>query len=544
MKKQIAPSILSADFSRLGEEIKAVEKAGADLIHVDVMDGHFVPNITIGPGVVSSLRKTTSLPFDVHLMIEDPDRYIDAFVDAGSNILTVHAEAVTHLHRTVQYIKAKGARAGVSLNPSTPLVCIEEILPDIDMLLIMTVNPGFGGQKFISGMLPKIRKARELVQARGLEVAIEVDGGVTAENIGILADAGARVIKIERPEGDFARGYDKLARPPGIPAESNGESAYFVWLNRGKQSLVLDLARDDDKAVLAALLAKADVFVQNLKPGALAKLGFAFPRLRKDYPRLICCSISGYGESGPYAQRKAYDMLIQAESGLSSITGGPEAPARAGVSVCDIAAGMNAYGAILEALLARAKTGQGAAISISMFDAMADWMAVPLLQHEGGDTPKRIGLAHTSISPYGAIKSRNGGDVLISIQNDREWRILAEHVMGDKKLAEDPNFATNVERMKRRAETDGRVAVAFARMDVEPLCELLARYDIAFGRINDCELLAHHPHLRRLTVDSPTGPVSMPAPPAIHDGASRRYGAVPALGHHNAMIRKEFGKRK
>ncbi|MGE5855926.1 MAG: ribulose-phosphate 3-epimerase [Syntrophaceae bacterium] len=193
MKKQIAPSILSADFSRLGEEIKAVEKAGADLIHVDVMDGHYVPNITIGPGVVSSLRKTTSLPFDVHLMIEDPDRYIDAFVDAGSNIVTVHAEAVTHLHRTVQYIKAKGVRAGVSLNPSTPLVCVEEILPDIDLLLIMTVNPGFGGQKFISGMLPKIRKARELVQARGLETAIEVDGGVTAENIGILADAGADI---------------------------------------------------------------------------------------------------------------------------------------------------------------------------------------------------------------------------------------------------------------------------------------------------------------------------------------------------------------
>jgi ribulose-phosphate 3-epimerase len=193
MKKQIAPSILSADFSRLGEEIRAVEKAGADLIHVDVMDGHYVPNITIGPGVVSSLRKTTSLPFDVHLMIDDPDRYIDAFVDAGSNVITVHAEAVTHLHRTVQYIQAKGARAGVSLNPSTPLSCVEEILPDIDLLLIMTVNPGFGGQKFISGMLPKIRKARELAQARGLRMAIEVDGGVTTENIGTLADAGADI---------------------------------------------------------------------------------------------------------------------------------------------------------------------------------------------------------------------------------------------------------------------------------------------------------------------------------------------------------------
>jgi len=193
MKYRIAPSILSADFSRLGEEIRAVEKAGADLIHVDVMDGHYVPNITIGPGVVASLRKTTHLPFDVHLMIEDPDRYIDAFIDAGSDIVTVHAEAVIHLNRTVNYIKGKGARAGVSLNPSTPLSCIEEILPDIDQLLIMTVNPGFGGQKFIPGTLPKIRKARELARSRGLGLVIEVDGGVTPDNIGVLAEAGADV---------------------------------------------------------------------------------------------------------------------------------------------------------------------------------------------------------------------------------------------------------------------------------------------------------------------------------------------------------------
>ena len=349
-----------------------------------------------------------------------------------------------------------------------------------------------------------------------------------------LADAGARVIKVERPEGDFARRYDDLV---------HGESAYFVWLNRGKQSIVLDLGQAGDKAVLEAMLAKADVFVQNLKPGALAKLGFAVGRLRNDYPRLIVCSISGYGETGPYAARKAYDMLIQAESGLASITGGPEAPARAGVSVVDIAAGMNAYEAILEALLARARTGEGAVISISMFDAMADWMAVPLLQHEGGDTPKRIGLAHTSISPYGAFKTRDGGDVLISIQNDREWRVLAEHVMGDKGLATDPNFATNVERMKRRSETDGRVAAAFASMDIEPLVEKLARHDIAFGRINDLSLLARHPHLRRTTVDTPTGPASMPAPTAIHDGTTRRYGAVPALGEHTDIIRKEFSPK-
>src|SRR3989449_4804282 len=203
-----------------------------------------------------------------------------------------------------------------------------------------------------------------------------------------LADAGGRVIKVERPEGDFARYYDKLAisredgrkRPGGRASgeEEHGQSAYFVWLNRGKQSLVLDLARADDKALLAAIIAKADVFVQNLKPGAIAKLGFPLEPLRRAHPRLVICSISGYGEQGPYAKRKAYDMLVQAESGLASITGGPEAPARVGVSVCDIAAGMNAYEAILEALFARERTGDGAAISISMFDAMADWMAVPL----------------------------------------------------------------------------------------------------------------------------------------------------------------------
>ena len=290
-----------------------------------------------------------------------------------------------------------------------------------------------------------------------------------------LADAGARVIKIERPEGDFARGYDKLARPrerlakqdgrerPDAAAE--GESAYFVWLNRGKQSLVLDLARDEDKAVLAALLAKADVFVQNLKPGAIAKLGFPLDALRRAHPRLVICSISGYGEDGPYHARKAYDMLIQAESGLASLTGSPEAPARVGVSVCDIAAGMNAYEAILEALIARERTGDGAAISISMFDAMADWMAVPLMQYEGGQPPRRMGLAHTSIAPYGVFKTRDGADILISIQSDREWRVLAAQVLGDAALAADPAFATNVARVKRRADTDARVQKVFGATD-------------------------------------------------------------------------------
>ena len=346
-----------------------------------------------------------------------------------------------------------------------------------------------------------------------------------------MADAGARVIKIERPEGDFARGYDTLV---------HGESAYFVWLNRGKQSVVLDLTADADKALLEAMLSKADVFVQNLKPGALAKLGFAIERLRRDYPRLITCSISGYGESGPYAKRKAYDLLIQADSGLASITGGPEAPARVGVSIVDVTTGMNAYEAILEALIARGRSGKGSAISVSLFDAMADWMTVPLLQSEGGKPPQRIGLAHPSISPYGVFKSRDGADILISIQNDREWRVLAAEVMDDKALAADPDFATNVERVKRRDETDGRVQAAFGAMDVDALEAKLADADIAFARVNDTALLATHPHLRRISVGSPSGPVSMPAPAPLRAGEARTYGPIPALGEHTELVRKEF----
>ena len=346
-----------------------------------------------------------------------------------------------------------------------------------------------------------------------------------------LADAGARVIKIERPEGDFARGYDDVA---------NGESSYFVWLNRGKESVILDLTRPEDKALLAAMLAKADVFVQNLKPGAVAKLGFAIERLRRENPRLVVCSISGYGDSGPYAERKAYDLLIQAEVGLASITGGPSEPARVGVSVCDIGAGMNAYEAILEALIVRGRTGEGAELSVSLFDAMADWMATPLLQQEGGKPPKRVGLAHTSIAPYGVFTSRDGVDVLISIQSDREWRVLAEQVLGDKALANDPSFASNVERVKRRAETDGRVAAVFGALDAEPLIAKLAAADIAFARVNDPAGLAQHPHLRRIAVGTAGGVVHCPAPAARRAGETRRYGVVPALGEHTDKVRAEF----
>ncbi len=344
-----------------------------------------------------------------------------------------------------------------------------------------------------------------------------------------LADAGARVIKIERPEGDFARGYDDLV---------HGECSYFVWLNRGKESVALDLGKREDAALLGAMLARADVFVQNLKPGAAARLGFPIARLRREHPRLICCSISGFGETGPHAKRKAYDMLIQAESGLASITGTAE-PSRVGVSVVDIASGMNAYEAILEALIARQRTGEGAELSITMFDAMADRMTVPLLQQEAGAPPQRIGLAHTSISPYGAFRSRDGVDILISIQSVREWRVLAEKVLGDRALAADPAFATNVERVKRRALTDGKVAKTFAAHDAESLEQKLAAADIAFARVNGPAELARHPHLRRITVGTPSGPVSYPAPAQRH-AASRNYGPVPALGEHTERVRAEF----
>ncbi|MFY9624178.1 MAG: CaiB/BaiF CoA-transferase family protein, partial [Rhodoplanes sp.] len=336
------------------------------------------------------------------------------------------------------------------------------------------------------------------------------------------------VIKIERPEGDFARGYDDLA---------HGESAYFVWLNRGKESVALDLASARDKALLEAMLAQADIFVQNLKPAAIGRLGFPIARLRRAHPRLVVCSISGYGERGPYAQRKAYDLLIQADCGLVSITGGPDTPSRVGISLVDIAAGLAAYEAILEALIARSRTGEGATLSISLFDAIAEWMTVPLIQHEGGRTPQRVGLAHPSISPYGAFRSKDGVDILISIQSDREWRNLAENVLGDAALAADPRFATNVERVRRRTETDARVQAAFGALAGEPLIAKLAEAEIAFSRVSDLALLARHPHLHRITVGSPVGPQSYPGPPRPRAGP---YGPVPALGEHTEKVRREF----
>lgn len=341
-----------------------------------------------------------------------------------------------------------------------------------------------------------------------------------------LADAGAHVIKIERPEGDFARGYDAAAK---------GQSSYFVWLNRGKDSVVVDLATADGRAELERLIAGADVLLQNLKPGSMDRLGFARERLRRDYPKLICCTITGYGDSGPYADRKAYDLLIQAESGLASITGGPDGPSRVGLSIVDIATGATAHAAILEALIGRGRSGQGADIRISMFDVMADWLTVPLLNSEAGHPPKRIGLAHPSIAPYGVFTSQDGKDILISIQSEREWKSLCAKVLGQPALPDDPRFCNMVARVRNRAETDTIVADCFASMTRDELLAKLTEADIAFAEVNSMADLSVHPHLRRIEVDTPNGAVTYPAPAAIVVGEERRYGAVPAVGARAAL---------
>lgn len=346
-----------------------------------------------------------------------------------------------------------------------------------------------------------------------------------------LADAGARVIKLERPEGDFARGYDTAA---------NGQSSYFVWLNRGKESVQVDLATTADKVLFEAMLAQADVFIQNLKPGALARLGYSFDALRERFPRLIICSISGYGETGPYAERKAYDLLIQTEAGLAAVTGGPDAPARVGVSVVDIATGMNAYEAILEALIGRGRTGQGCDIRVSMFDSIAEWMAVPLIHTANGSPPKRIGLAHPSLSPYGVFETKDAVPILISIQSDREWVVFASKVLGQPDLGTDQRFATNVARVRNRPETDAIVAAHFLAHGHEAMIASLNAADVAFGRVNDLDALLAHPHLRRSSVATPNGNVLLPAPPARQTGVTPALGAVPALGQHSTAVRAEF----
>src|SRR3954462_1063760 len=290
-----------------------------------------------------------------------------------------------------------------------------------------------------------------------------------------LADAGAHVIKVERPEGDFARGYDAAAK---------GQSSYFVWLNRGKDSVVIDLATKEGRQSLEELIAGADVLLQNLKPGSMDKLGFSLERLKKDYPSLITCTITGYGDDGPYAHRKAYDLLIQAESGLASITGGPEGASRVGMSIVDVATGAPAHAAILEALIARGRSGKGADIRISMFDVMADWLTVPLLNAEDGKPPQRLGLAHPSIAPYGVFRSKDSREILISIQSEREWKTLCAKVMGQPDLPADPRLANMVERVRHRELTDRAVGDVFGKLTRDELLQRLDKADIAFAEVN------------------------------------------------------------
>jgi len=347
-----------------------------------------------------------------------------------------------------------------------------------------------------------------------------------------LAEAGARVIKIERPEGDFARGYDHVA---------HGESAYFVWLNRGKESLVLDIKQPGDAALLESILRNADVFIQNLAPGATERAGFGSTALRERFPRLITCDISGYGESGPARDMKAYDFLIQCETGLAAVTGTPDGPGRVGVSVADIGCGMNAHAAILQALYEREKTGCGRGIAVSLFDGLADWMTVPLLHHDyAGKAPQRVGLQHPSIAPYGAYPVAGGKQVVLSIQNEREWRTFCAQVLELPALADEPRFASNAQRVAHRPALDVEIGKVFSVLAHEVVVERLASARIAYASVNEVADLSRHPQLRRVEVDTPTGPVSMPAPPVRWSGAVDNPGRVPAVGEHTVKIRSEF----
>jgi itaconate CoA-transferase len=345
-----------------------------------------------------------------------------------------------------------------------------------------------------------------------------------------LADAGARVIKIERAEGDFAREYDAVV---------HGQSAYFVWLNRGKESLVLDIKQPDEQALLRRLIARADVFIQNLAPGAAARYGFGADVLRATHPRLITCDISGYGDTGPYRDMKAYDLLIQCETGLVAVSGGPTEMGRVGVSVADICCGMNAYAGILQALIDRERTGVGKALAVSLFDGLAEWMTVPLLHQDyAGRAPERVGIGHATIAPYGAYRISDGRQIVLAIQNEREWRAFCTGVLGRAELTDDPRFSSNSHRCANRAALDAILNEVLPGLSREELSERLMRAQIAFGALNSVADLSRHSQLRRVTVQTPAGPVELPAPPMIEQGQSLR--PVPALGADSERIRREF----
>ena len=339
-----------------------------------------------------------------------------------------------------------------------------------------------------------------------------------------LGDAGARVIKIERPEGDFARGYDTAVF---------GESSYFVWINRGKESVVLDLRADADKARLHALVAEADVFIQNLAPGAAARLGFGSQALRAEHPRLITCDISGYGESGPLHQLKAYDLLVQAESGLVAVSGAPGPWGRIGVSICDIAAGMNALIGVQQALLQRERTGKGSGIKVSLFDSAAELMSVPYLQARyGAGAPKRVGLRHPSIAPYGGFTCSDGRDIVLSIQNEREWLSFCKAVLGDPGIAADPRFCDNSARTANRTELEAAIQAVLGRLTYAQAVDRLTEAQTAFGAINSVHDLIEHPQLRTREMPVNGRRVLVPATPYVTEWDDATFAAAPGIGQH------------
>lgn len=350
-----------------------------------------------------------------------------------------------------------------------------------------------------------------------------------------LSDAGARVIKVEREGGDFARNYDTAAR---------GDSSYFAWINHGKESVVLDFTKKDDRNLLNVLISKADVFVQNLAPGAVERASFGSDVLRQRHPKLITCDISGYGDGPEMQGMKAYDFLVQAESGLVSVSGGPNELGRIGVSVCDIGAGMAAHAAILEALLLRGKTGLGSGVKTSLFDVAAEWMTVPLMHHEyGTGAPSRQGLRHPSIAPYGAYRTCDGIDTVISIQNEREWRRLCEQVLDRPQMASDSRFCSNNLRVANRDAMDEEIDVVLAAMTAAELRQRLLNASIAFGGLNSVADLGEHRALRRRTVRNSKGePVRMPAAAASASWSAKETAgrAVEPVGESTEAVRAEF----
>jgi itaconate CoA-transferase len=353
-----------------------------------------------------------------------------------------------------------------------------------------------------------------------------------------LADLGARVIKIERPDGgDFARAYDTTVR---------GLSSYFVWLNRSKESLTLDLKAPEAGEVLGRLLARADVFVQNLAPGAADRLGLSAATLRARDPRLIVCQVTGYGSSGPLAHKKAYDLLVQGETGAIAATGTPDVPSKVGVSIADVAAGMYAYSSVLSALVARATSGEGATIDVSLFDALGEWMSAPLYYARyGGQAPLRSGASHASIAPYGPFATGDGRTVLLGIQNGREWRAFCDRVLGRPDLADDERFRTNPLRVAHREALAGEIHGVFRGLSATAVLERLDAAGIANARLNEIADFSNHPQLsarnRWATVGSPAGDLDLLQPPAIVEDMPPVMGPIPALGEHTAAILGELG---